>query len=110
MATLEDVLLARAYKDSQSRPSYGQAAGIGASIGGLAGLAAPLGVRGRMAGGLVGSILGGGLGMGTRAMMTETSQAGRLLAKLQMGTLTDVDKYALENLLANSYSNPGSLV
>ncbi len=40
--------------------------------------------------------------------MTETSDAGRLLGKLQAGTFTEMDKYQLEQLLAASYGNLGA--
>ena len=104
MGTLEQVLLARAQEEAQARPTLAQSASAGAGAGALGGLALGGGIKGRMAGGLVGMILGGGLGAGARAMLTETSDAGRLLAKIQMGTMTDVDKYALENILAQTYS------
>ena len=107
MGTLEDVLLAEAAGDAASRPTTGQAAGVGAGAGALAGMLAGRGAKGRMAGGLVGALTGGALGGGIQKMMVQESDAGRLLAKLQMGTLTDVDKFALENLLANRYSNAG---
>ena len=111
MATLEDVLAARAMKDGQAGPNMGQSAMIGGGLGALAGLANPIGgISGRMAGGLIGTILGGGLGAGTKALFTETSDAGRLLAKIHTGSLTDIDRYALEQILADAYTNPGSLV
>ncbi len=128
MATVEDILLARAMQDQANKPSYGDAAIVGSALGALGGVAAgqPVHALGsalnkvsgrqgrllkpgfRLAGGLTGLVLGGGLGLGTRALMTETSDAGRLLGKLQAGTFTEMDKYQLEQLLAASYGKLGA--
>jgi len=128
MVTVEDILLARAMQDQANQPSYGDAAIAGSALGALGGLAAgqpvhklgnavnrATGRQGRLlkpgfrvAGGLTGLILGGALGLGTRALMTETSDAGRLLGKLQAGTFTEMDKYQLEQLLAASYGKLGA--
>ncbi len=127
MVTVEDILLARAMQDQANMPTYGDAAIVGSALGAVSGVAAgqpvhrlgnavnrATGRQGRllkpgfrMAGGLTGLVLGGGLGLGTRALMSETSDAGRLLGKLQAGTFTEMDKYQLEQLLANSYANLG---
>ncbi len=128
MVTVEDILLARAMQDQANQPSYGDAAIAGSALGALGGLTAgqpvhqlgnavnrATGRQGRLlkpgfrlAGGLTGLVLGGALGLGTRALMTETSDAGRLLGKLQAGTFTEMDKYQLEQLLAASYGKLGA--
>ena len=128
MVTVEDILLARAMQDQANQPSYGDAAIAGSALGALGGLAAgqpvhqlgnavnrATGRQGRLlkpgfrlAGGLTGLVLGGALGLGTRALMSETSDAGRLLGKLQAGTFTEMDKYQLEQLLAASYGKLGA--
>ena len=60
----------------------------------------------RMAGGLVGAILGGALGAGARQMMVQESPAARILAKVQTeGELSHADTQALQNILADTYSN-----
>ena len=60
----------------------------------------------RMAGGLVGAVLGGALGTGARQMMIAESPAARMLAKVQTtGELSYADQQALENILADTYSN-----
>ena len=119
---IEDILLARAQQDEQSRMSAGTGALLGAGIAGTAGvtvgdLAQRLksGVFGkgpalkpgmRMAGGLVGAVLGGALGAGAAQMMQRESPAARLLAKLQtQGDLSASDQQALQNVLADTYSN-----
>ena len=114
-------------QDQANKPTYSDAALVGSALGTLGGVAAgqpvhqlgnvlnrATGRQGRLlkpgfrlAGGLTGLVLGGGLGLGTRALMTEQSDAGRLLGKLQAGTFTEMDKYQLEQLLANSYGSLG---
>ena len=60
----------------------------------------------RMAGGLTGAILGGALGAGARQAMVSESPAARMLAKVQtQGELSYADQQALENILADTYSN-----
>ena len=61
-----------------------------------------------MAGGLVGLIVGGGLGkvIAQQALQTD---AGSLLAKAQAqgGSLNEVDKQKLQNLMAEYYNSQG---
>ena len=122
---IEDVLLQKAIQDEQSKLTTPQSAGVGAGIGMLAGILGSDGKmdpeimrarmngqakpgRGaaiRMAGGLTGAILGGALGAGTREILMNESPAARMLAKLQTGDLTASDQNALQNILADSYSN-----
>ncbi len=124
--SIEDILLARAQQDEQNRPDVGLAATVGAVGGSMLGAAAgapahgagllvnrvlgkqtnPLKPGMRMAGGLVGAILGGALGAGARQMMVEESPAARILAKVQtQGELSHADTLALQNILADTYSN-----
>ena len=65
----------------------------------------------RMAGALVGTLVGGGLGAGTAELIKRESPAARLLAKIQVqnGRMTPQDEYALENLLAKTYSRVSDL-
>ena len=128
--SIEDILLARAQQDEASRPSAGQAAGVGAAGGALLGMMAgqpvhnagvllnkmsgrkanPVKPGMRMAGGLVGAILGGALGAGAQQMMIKESPAARMLAKVQTtGELSYADQQALENILADTYSNTLSM-
>ena len=119
---IEDILLARAQQDEQNRMSIGTGALIGAGLTGAAGLSVgdlgqrlKAGILGkgsrfqpgmRMAGGLVGAVLGGALGAGASQMMQQESPAARLLAKLQVqGDLSASDQQALQNVLADTYSN-----
>ena len=129
---IEDILLARAMQDERDKPDLGTSALIGAGLGGTAGITMgdlaqrlqpmtqkrvmppSIGSRVkpgmRMAGGLVGAILGGALGAGTRAMMTNNSPAANILAKLQVqGELNANDQQALQNILADTYSNTLSM-
>jgi len=124
--SIEDILLARAQQDEQQRPDAGLAASVGAIGGSMLGAAAgapahaagrlvnrvlgkqanPLKPGMRMAGGLVGAILGGALGAGARQMMVQESPAARILAKVQTeGELSHADTQALQNILADTYSN-----
>ena len=124
--SIEDILLARAQQDEASRPSTGTVASLGATGGALLGMMAGQPVHNagvlinkmagrqpnrlkpgmRMAGGLVGAVLGGALGAGARQMMIQESPAARMLAKVQTkGELSYADQQALENILADTYSN-----
>ena len=127
MASVQDVLLLKAAEDAAQIPSMQTAAAIGSGLGATVGILGgndavrvgdafnrmigrqpPLLKPGpRMAGGLVGLILGGGLGAGVRQMMINDSPAATLLAKLQAGTFTDADKIALQQVLAETYSQMG---
>ena len=81
---------------------------IGGTLGGISGVLTPGGPVKRMAGGLVGAILGGQLGNTIRQMAIQESPAGALLAKAQaQGELSDVDKAALQQVLADTYSEMG---
>ena len=124
--SIEDILLARAQQDEANRPGTGTAASLGATGGALLGMMAgqpvhnagvlinkmsgrtanPLKPGVRMAGGLVGAVLGGALGAGARQAMVQESPAARMLAKIQTeGELSYADQQALENILADTYSN-----
>ena len=124
--SIEDILLARAQQDEASRPSTGTAASLGATGGALLGMMAgqpvhnagvlinkmsgrqanPVKPGMRMAGGLVGAVLGGALGAGAKQMMIQESPAARMLARVQtQGELSYADQQALENILADTYSN-----
>ena len=124
--SLEDILLARSQQDEREQESSLPSI-LGAGIGGTAGITVgelsrrlnpsqqmimPGSALGkvkpgmRMAGGLVGAILGGALGAGASQMMQQESPAARIMAKLQVdGDLSNSDKQALENILADTYSN-----
>ena len=108
-SSLEDILLAKAMADAESRPDPAVAMGGGAAIGGVLGALPGIGgVRGRMAGGLVGAILGGGLGLGARQAMIQESPAANILAKMQaQGTLNPMDRVQLQSVLKDMYNNPG---
>ena len=81
---------------------------IGGTLGGISGVLTPGGPVKRMAGGLVGAILGGQLGNTIRQMAIQESPAGALLAKAQaQGELNDIDKRALQQVLADTYSEMG---
>ncbi len=124
--SIEDILLARAQQDEADRPKLGTATSLGATGGAALGVLAgqqahsagqlvnrvfgnkanPVKPGFRMAGGLVGAILGGALGAGTRQMMIQESPAARMLAKVQTeGDLSYADEQALQNILADTYSN-----
>jgi outer membrane lipoprotein SlyB len=131
MASVEDILLARAMQDQEGYPSTGEAASAGAALGALTGVAAgqPAHLLGklinkgrqapgggafvprkfkagpRMAGALVGAITGGALGPGVKAIAEQQSPAARILAKIQSGQqITIEDQMMLENILAETYS------
>ena len=106
---IEELLLAKAVADNQSGMPEGLARGIGGSLGATAGLLGRGGPVKRMAGGLVGAILGGQLGSTIRQMAIQESPAGALLAKSQAqgGELSDVDKAALQQVLADTYREMG---
>ena len=108
---VEELLLAQAYADNQNQPSQQLAMGIGGGLGAAAGVMdnPKAGFGRRMAGGLVGAILGGQLGNTIRQMAIQESPAGSLLAKAQAqgGELSDVDKLALQKVLANTYREMG---
>ena len=124
--SIEDILLARAQQDEANRPGIGTAASLGATGGALLGMVAgspvhnagvllnkmsgrtanPIKPGMRMAGGLVGAVLGGALGAGAQQAMIKESPAARMLAKIQTtGELSYADQQALENILADTYSN-----
>ena len=124
--SIEDILLARAQQDEANRPGMGTAASLGATGGALLGMVAGSPVHNagvllnkmsgrqpnrvkpgmRMAGGLVGAVLGGALGAGAQQAMIQESPAARMLAKIQTtGELSYADQQALENILADTYSN-----
>jgi len=117
--SIEDILLARAQQDEEQRMSTGTSAILGAGLGGTAGITvggmgrrlnADGQIQGktgrRMTGGLVGLILGGGLGAGARQAMLSESPSARLLAKVQTeGELTHMETRALQDVLADTYSN-----
>ena len=124
--SIEDILLARAQQDEANRPGIGTAASLGATGGALLGMVAGSPVHNagvllnkmsgrqpnrvkpgmRMAGGLVGAVLGGALGAGAQQAMIQESPAARMLAKIQTtGELSYADQQALENILADTYSN-----
>ena len=108
-SSIEDILMAKALADAESRPDPAVAMGGGAAIGGVLGALPGIGgARGRMAGGLVGAILGGGLGMGARQAMVQDSPAAAILAKMQaQGTLNPMDRNQLQSVLKDIYNNPG---
>ena len=108
-SSIEDILMAKAMADAESRPDPAAAMGGGAAVGGVLGALPGIGgVRGRMAGGLVGAILGGGLGLGARQMMVQDSPAAAILAKMQaQGTLNPMDRNQLQSVLKDIYNNPG---
>jgi outer membrane lipoprotein SlyB len=108
-SSIEDILMAKAMADAESRPDPAAAMGGGAAVGGVLGALPGIGgVRGRMAGGLVGAILGGGLGLGARQVMVQESPAAAILAKMQaQGTLNPMDRNQLQSVLKDIYNNPG---
>jgi len=122
-SSIEDILMAKALADAESRPdpavAMGGGAAVGATLGAVAGsvphsignmLGAKPSMRPgfRMAGGLVGAILGGGLGMGARQAMIQDSPAANILAKMQaQGELNPMDRGQLESVLKDIYNNPG---
>ena len=108
-SSIEDILLAKAMADAESRPDPAVAMGGGAAVGGVLGALPGIGgVRGRMAGGLLGAVLGGALGAGARQMMIQDSPAANMLAKMQaQGTLNPMDRQQLQSVLKDIYNNPG---
>ncbi len=108
-SSIEDILMAKAMADAESRPDPAVAMGGGAAVGGVLGALPGIGgARGRMAGGLVGAILGGGLGMGARQMMIHGSPAASILAKMQaQGILNPMERQQLQSVLKDIYNNPG---
>ena len=123
-SSIEDILIAKALADAESRPDPAVAMGGGAVVGGTLGALAgqvPHSIGNaltgakpsmrpgfRMAGGLVGAILGGGLGMGARQMMIQESPAANMLAKMQaQGNLNPMDRNQLQSVLKDIYNNPG---
>ena len=65
----------------------------------------------RMAGGLVGAMGAAALGAGAQQILlggnARENDAARLLAKAQVGQLSDADMYAMEHILTNEYSRLG---
>ena len=124
---VEEILMARAMRDSQGVPDVNSAVTAGGIVGALGGAAAgslphavlkntmgripgrggPMKPGARMAGGLVGAILGGGLGAGTRQMMIRDSPTAAILAKAQTGELTATDQAMLAELLTDTYQKMG---
>ena len=124
---VEEILMARAMRDSQGVPDINSAVTAGGIVGALGGAAAgslphavlkntmgripgrggPMKPGARMAGGLVGAILGGGLGAGTRQMMIQDSPAAAILAKAQTGELTASDQERLADILTETYQQMG---
>ncbi len=124
---VEEILMARAMRDSQGVPDVNSAVTAGGIVGALGGAAAgslphavlkntmgrlpgrggPMKPGARMAGGLVGAILGGGLGAGTRQMMIQDSPAAAILAKAQTGELTASDQALLADILTDTYQQMG---
>ena len=107
-SSIEDILMAKAMADAESRPDPAVAMGGGAAVGGVLGALPGIGgARGRMAGGLMGAILGGALGGGVRQMMIQDSPAANVLAKMQaQGTLNPMDRQQLQSVLKDIYNNP----
>lgn len=109
-SSIEDILMAKAMADAQSKPDPAVAMGTGAALGSLPGFMMGRGARGRMAGGLFGAIMGGGLGLGVRQMMVKESPAANMLAKVQaQGSLGVMDRAQLQSILKDIYNNPGML-
>ncbi len=108
MASVEEILMAKAIADARDKPDPAVAMGTGSAIGAAAGLLGH--PKGRLAGGLVGAILGGGLGLGVRNMMVKESPAAAMLAKIQAGGNFDpMDRNQLEYVLKGIYNNPPQL-
>ena len=106
MASIEEILMAKAMADARDRPDPAVSMGTGAALGGAAGLLG--GGKGRLAGGLVGAILGGGLGLGVRNMMVQESPAAAMLAKMQaQGSLNPMDRNQLQSVLKDIYNQGG---
>ena len=106
MASIEEILMAKAMADARDKPDPAVAMGTGAALGGAAGLLG--GGRGRLAGGLMGAILGGGLGLGVRNLMIQDSPAAAVLAKMQaQGSLNPMDRNQLEHVLKGIYNQGG---
>ena len=106
MASIEEILMAKAMADARDKPDPAVAMGTGAALGGAAGLLG--GGKGRLAGGLVGAILGGGLGLGVRSMMVQDSPAAAMLAKMQaQGSLNPMDRNQLQSVLKDIYNQGG---
>ena len=108
MASVEEILMAKAMADARDKPDPAVAMGAGAGLGTAGGMMMGRGVRGRLAGGLVGAILGGGLGMGVRQMMIKESPAANMLAKMQaQGQLNPMDRLQLQSVLKDIYNQGG---
>ena len=109
-SSIEDILMAKALADAESKPDPAVAMGGGAAAGGVLGTIAGFGgIRGRMAGGLVGALAGGALGAGVQNMFANSSPAGNILAKIQAngGEISTMDRLQLESVLKDIYNNPG---
>ena len=107
-SSLEDILLAKAMADAESRMDPAVAMGGGAALGGVLGALAPLGgAKARMAGSLISAILGGGAGLAVNQMTQGESQAANLLARLQsQGAMSNLDRVQLQSVLKDIYNNP----
>tara|TARA_R110002049_G_scaffold84495_1_gene215004 strand:+ start:1474 stop:1812 length:339 start_codon:yes stop_codon:yes gene_type:complete len=109
-SSIEDILMAKAMADAESKPDPAVAMGGGAAIGGVLGALPGIGgARGRMAGGLIGAITGGALGAGMQNMFAQSSPAGNMLARIQArgGDINSMDRLQLESVLKDIYNNPG---
>ena len=107
MASIEEILMAKAMADARDKPDPAVAMGTGGTIGAAGGMMMGRGFKGRLAGGLVGTILGGGLGLGVRNMMIQESPAAAMLAKIQAGgNFNPMDRNQLEYVLKGIYNNP----
>ena len=132
MPSVEDMLLLAAQQKAAENQTASLAPVIGgAALGGLAG--ATIGsvphhtgrllnkMQGhqpnrfrpgmRMAGGLVGAMGAAALGSAAQQALlggnAQENEAARLLAKAQVGQLSDADMYAMENILTDGYSKLG---
>jgi len=104
---IEDILINKALEEEQFRNQSGDfALAVGGGAGSVLGVMNGRGPKNKMAGGLIGLILGGGLGRGIQQEMMDESPAAALLAKMQVqGSLNTAEKYQLEQMVKEAYSN-----
>ena len=104
---IEDILMQKALEEEEFRNQTGDfAITAGGGAGTVLGVLGGKGVKGRMAGGLVGLLLGGGLGKAAQQATIGDSPAAALLAKMQVqGSLNTAEKYQLEKMVKDAYSN-----
>ena len=104
---IEDILMNKALEEEQFRNQSGDfALAIGGGTGSVLGVMNGKGPKNKMAGGLIGLILGGGLGKGMQQQLVGESPAAALLAKMQVqGSLNTAEKYQLEQMVKEAYSN-----